>query len=358
LKSGDREDLRRLAAEAILKNLKALAAQIPGVRARRSSAPVHDLRVASRRVRTALRLLDDAAPSKRCRRWNRELKRLASALSRARDTDVQADFLRAFLAKHRDARLRPGIRRLLLRLRERREKQQVKILRELDRFVARGTLSEIRRRFQRIKEHRVIESASSFALRSGPEGYEGRVRTPRDDVGRAILPDRGLIARATHSALRTRLARPILKRLDRMLAHERGIARPERRKELHRMRIAAKHFRYTMEAFAPRYGGRLDPWIRAARRIQTELGEIHDCDVWIHQALPKFLLFCARRSSGAAKSGADARARAALAESKPGIAALLRDRRRRRNAIYSAFLRRWKELRRKSAWEKLRRELS
>ena len=74
-----------------------------------------------------------------------------------------------------------------------------------------------------------------------------------------------------------------------MLAYEPFIARPERRKELHRMRIAAKHFRYTMEAFAPAYGGRLDPWIRAAQRIQTELGEIHDCDVWIHETLPKFL---------------------------------------------------------------------
>jgi CHAD domain-containing protein len=289
---------------------------------------VHDLRVASRRVRTALRLLDDAAPksaqrtardSKGYRRWNRELKRLSSALSRARDTDVQADFLRAFLKAHRGARLRPGIRRLLLRLRERREKQQVKILKELDRFAARGTLGAIRREFQRLKENR--RRAPALPGRSEVEG-------------------------------RTRLARPILKRLDRMLAHARGIARPERRKELHRMRIAAKHFRYTMEAFAPRYGGRLDPWIRAARRIQTELGEIHDCDVWIHQALPKFLLFCARRSSGAAKSGAGARSRTALAEIKPGIAALLRDRRKRRKALYRAFLRRWKELRRKSTWEK------
>jgi CHAD domain-containing protein len=123
-----------------------------------------------------------------------------------------------------------------------------------------------------------------------------------------------------------------------MLAHARGIARPERRKELHRMRIAAKHFRYTMEAFAPRYGGRLDPWIRAARRIQTELGEIHDCDVWIHQALPKFL--------------AGERARTTLAEIRPGIAALLRDRRKRRKALYRAFLRRWKELRRKKTFER------
>jgi CHAD domain-containing protein len=326
MKSGERENLRRLAAETILKNLKALAAQIPGVRARRGSEPVHDLRVAARRVRTALRLLDDAEPSNRYRRWNRELKRVASALSRARDTDVQADFLREFLKAHRDARLRPGIRRLLLRLRERRRKQQVKILKELDRFVARGTLREIRREFKQVKK----DQRPAVVL-----------RTP--------WPER---SRRPHSALpglskvegRTPPSRPILKRLDKMLAYERFIARPERRKELHRMRIAAKHFRYTMEAFAPRCGGRLDPWIRAARRIQTELGEIHDCDVWIHEALPKFL--------------AGERARTAPAEIEPGIAALLRDRRKRRHSIYRAFLRRWKELRRNPTWEKLRREVS
>ncbi len=311
MKSGDREALRRLGAEAILKNLKALAAQIPGVRAGRGSEPVHDLRVASRRVRTALRLLDDAAPSKRYRRWDRELKRLASALSRARDTDVQADFLRGFLKSHRGARLRPGIERLLLRLRERRGKQQVKVLKELDRFVERGVLREIRREFQRVKKERRAEPSPSESALRGLSEVEGR----------------------------TPCAPPILKRLDKMLAYEPFIGRPERRKELHRMRIAAKHFRYTMEAFAPRYGGRLDPWIRIAKSLQTELGEIHDCDVWIHEALPEFL--------------ADERARSTLAEIKPGIAALLRDCRQRRNMVYRAFLRHWKELRRRKMFERL-----
>ena len=140
MKSGDREELRRLASGVILKNVKALAAQVPGVRARRGPEPVHDLRVAARRVRTALRLLGDAEPSKRYHRWDRELKRLASALSRARDTDVQADFLREFFKAHRDARLRPGIQRLLARLHEHRDKQQKKLLKELDRFLAHDTL--------------------------------------------------------------------------------------------------------------------------------------------------------------------------------------------------------------------------
>jgi CHAD domain-containing protein len=305
------ESIRRLAPESILKNLKTLAAQIPGVRAQRGSEPVHDLRVASRRVRTALGLLDEATPAKRYRRWDGQLKRLASALSRARDTDVQADFLRAFLKAHRDPPLRPGIQRLLLRLRERRRKQQVKIRRELDRFVARGTLREIRREFLPIEK-------------------------PRRSPG----PSRSAAAEPPARAGRT--PRPILKRLEEMLAYEPYIAKPHRRKELHRMRIAAKHFRYALEAFAPRYGRRLDPWIRTAKRLQTELGEVHDCDVWVHEALPKFL--------------EDEHKRAGFREIKPGIAALLRDRRRRRKQVYRMFLRRWKKLRRKKMLEPRRLE--
>ena len=275
------------------------------MRERRGPEAVHDLRVASRRVRTALRLLDDAEPAKRYRRWNRRLKRLASALSRARDTDVQADFLREFLKAQRDTRISPGVQRLLLRLRDRREKQQVKVLKELDRFVERDTLREIRREFHR---RRADPRSSGSAVAEKPAHAAG----------------------------------PILKRLDDLLAYEPFIARPERRKELHRMRIAAKHCRYTMEALAPAYGGRLDPLIRAMRRIQTELGDIHDCDVWIHETLPKFL--------------ARERKRNELPEVEPGIAALLRNRRRRRNAVYRAFLRRWKDLRRKKIFERLSEE--
>jgi CHAD domain-containing protein len=304
MKGGERKAVGRLATEAILKNLKRLAAQIPGVRARRGAEPVHDLRVASRRVRTALGLLDEAAPAKRYRQWNRELKRLASALSRARDTDVQADFLREFLKAHRDRRLRPGVLRLILRLRERREKQQIKIRKELDRFAARGTLREIRREFRPLRKDR-----------------------------RRAGPSRSGSSAAEKPAQAGRIAPPILKRLDKMLSYEPFIANPKRRKELHRMRIAAKRFRYTLEAFAPRYGGRLDPWIRLARRLQGELGEIHDCDAWIHDALPQFL--------------EDERKRTRFAQIKPGIAALLRDRRRRRKILYRAFLGRWKRLRRK-----------
>ena len=49
---------------------------------------VHDMRVASRRLRAALELFEDVFPGKRLRPMLREVKRLADALGEVRDRDV------------------------------------------------------------------------------------------------------------------------------------------------------------------------------------------------------------------------------------------------------------------------------
>ena len=46
------------------------------------------------------------------------------------------------------------------------------------------------------------------------------------------------------------------------------------------MRIAAKKLRYTMEIYKKAFDKRLDESIKVIRRIQSLLGDIHDCDVW------------------------------------------------------------------------------
>jgi len=47
-------------------------------------------------------------------------------------------------------------------------------------------------------------------------------------------------------------------------------------KQLHRFRIAAKKFRYTLDSFGRVYGGTLEGLILQLRRIQKQLGEIND----------------------------------------------------------------------------------
>jgi CHAD domain-containing protein len=48
-------------------------------------------------------------------------------------------------------------------------------------------------------------------------------------------------------------------------------------KKLHRFRLRAKRFRYTLELFKPCYGPTLSEHITAVKRIQDQLGTMHDC---------------------------------------------------------------------------------
>ncbi len=47
--------------------------------------------------------------------------------------------------------------------------------------------------------------------------------------------------------------------------------------DLHRLRLATKRFRYTIELFRPCYGAGLDRRLEALRRIQRCLGDVSDC---------------------------------------------------------------------------------
>jgi len=52
-------------------------------------------------------------------------------------------------------------------------------------------------------------------------------------------------------------------------------------KTLHDMRIAAKRLRYAVELFQRCWGHSISTYARRAARMQTALGDLHDCDVWI-----------------------------------------------------------------------------
>jgi CHAD domain-containing protein len=59
--------------------------------------PLHDMRVATRRLRAALEVFRPCFPRKRYRRALKPLKALADALGERRDRDVSIEFLEGFL---------------------------------------------------------------------------------------------------------------------------------------------------------------------------------------------------------------------------------------------------------------------
>jgi CHAD domain-containing protein len=62
-----------------------------------------------------------------------------------------------------------------------------------------------------------------------------------------------------------------------------SLYRPRKSNPLHEMRLAAKRLRYAIELFAPCWEEPLSPFAKEIARLQSSLGELHDCDEWIRE---------------------------------------------------------------------------
>jgi CHAD domain-containing protein len=88
---------------------------------------IHDLRVASRRLRAALSVYEDAFPAKEFRRAEKAMAQLTDALGPARDTDVLIEHLQKeieSLEPGREAE-KTGLERYVRHLEAQRREQQI-----------------------------------------------------------------------------------------------------------------------------------------------------------------------------------------------------------------------------------------
>jgi CHAD domain-containing protein len=60
-----------------------------------------------------------------------------------------------------------------------------------------------------------------------------------------------------------------------------GLVQPFEIETLHDMRIAAKRLRYAIELFQQCWRRSIGSYAKRTARIQTALGDVHDCDVWM-----------------------------------------------------------------------------
>ena len=110
------------------------------------------------------------------------------------------------------------------------------------------------------------------------------------------------------------------------------IYRPAATKDLHELRILSKRLRYAIELFAPCWGKELKDIAKEVALMQTSLGELHDCDVWIEDLGQRL-----RRTARKRKDDPDtARERAAAVW-------LLRHFAKERTEHYRAALARWED---------------
>ncbi len=104
---------------------------------------LHDMRVATRRLRAALEVFEPCFPAKRHRKALKRVKALSDALGERRDRDVSIEFLGGFAGEAPDAD-RPALAELIERLRD--EQRQAND--ELAPFITPKRLRKLRRRLR------------------------------------------------------------------------------------------------------------------------------------------------------------------------------------------------------------------
>jgi len=203
---------------------------------------VHSMRVATRRLRSALRdfmPLMDKRPSKRVRK---ELKQLADALGAVRDQDVAIVALEALQVEAETEPIKEGIGKLL---EERRDSREVARL-DLTEALAAHHLNDLQERFTATIDKAVRRKKSKQTVSFNEAGGDIVADSLQDllDLGASLYE-------------------------------------PFNIEELHEMRIAAKRLRYAIELFVACFGERIAPFADEIAEMQSFLGEVHDCDIWI-----------------------------------------------------------------------------
>lgn len=206
---------------------------------------VHSMRVASRRLRSALR---DFLPYLRKRGLTsvqKRLKNVAGALGEVRDHDVAIMALEELDKKAPD-NVSTTLKQFIETAKERREQVREDLKSVLDKT-----------QLDQLQSDFVAAIDAATAMDGTKAASKPQITYLK--MSRAVISDR-------------------LKELEKLSA---DVYKPFEVEALHDMRIAAKRLRYAVELFQSCWGRAIGTYAKRAARMQTALGDLHDCDVWI-----------------------------------------------------------------------------
>jgi CHAD domain-containing protein len=195
---------------------------------------LHDLRVATRRFNCILTELAPCFPRGESKRMRRGLKRIMVQAGDIRDYDI---------AIHLISRMElPDSGTLLRQIQKRREQSATVLSASLHRWTARNLPARWRAALH-----------SDRDLKSADAGFRA---VPVVITAKRLLP--GMVEEHFHRG-------------------EAAAAKKMPAHKIHRFRIAARNFRYTLDFFAPLYADTLPLLIDRLKDVQTLLGDINDC---------------------------------------------------------------------------------
>jgi len=299
-------------AEAAVKTIRfhfaRMLAHEPGTRVGTDPGELHDMRVATRRMRAALRIFDTHLDPATTRPLVRGLRRTGRTLGDVRDLDVFREKLQVYLDALPEER-RGGLDPLLAALAARRDAARERMLAYLD-----GP-----------RYARFVDDMGRF------------LDTPHAGALPAITPD----GEARPEKVADVLPAALYERLAAVWAYDGPLAEPDAPLvRYHRLRIAGKFLRYTLEFFEEALGPDAKAMIRTTEQLQDHLGDLQDAVVACG-VLRTFLTF------GAWEPPVGRRTRTLPSEivMAPGVATYLAARQSELSRLVEGFPQTWRTVR-------------
>ncbi len=201
---------------------------------------VHQMRVAIRRLRSALRDFSPLMKSQLLKESKKELKQLADTLGRARDQDVEIAVLKKLCEIAKKERIKSAIEKKIEKRRTMREKTQTLLTEILNE----SALESLQKKFSKAIDEVVQKNETTYTVK---------------EVGREVIS----------------------RSLQEFCDLSSSLYNPFNREKLHELRIAAKRLRYAIELFTVCWDEQISPFAKGITDMQTYLGELHDCDIWM-----------------------------------------------------------------------------
>lgn len=229
---------------------------------------VHAMRVATRRLRSALRDFLPLLKKRPLKKVRKNLKEIADALGAVRDQDVAILALEHLQAAaeidQTNEQIKEGIETQLEERRSIRETAQKNLIQTLDP----DDLTKLQADFTASLDKAVRKNKRKRVVSFNEAGREAVADSLRDlrELGTSLYE-------------------------------------PFNVEKLHEMRIAAKRLRYAVELFTACWGERIAPFAVEIAEMQSFLGEVHDCDVWLENLSVKM-----RDQQNGAASGSERKA--------------------------------------------------
>lgn len=264
---------------------------------------VHDMRVASRRLRSALRDFEPFLSKRQARSLGKSIKVIADALGTVRDEDVATAALES-LAAEAPADIAVGIKGFIEERSTSRETARAQLA---DSIKARA-LAKVRAEFAAELER----AGGSSSRQAKTLKIAGKYREA-DSADNTDSADGTSFRQAGQAIILARLRE--LRDLSSSLYH------PFEVEPLHRLRIRAKRLRYAVELFATCWDDEaaLSCFAKEVAWLQSSLGEVHDCDEWItafgvylHKQIPSPVSHSGSASSVAVNEFDEQKRRAAV----------------------------------------------